>query len=122
GKGGQKLLGDGGANAVGADKQVSANARAVGEDSGDASGILLHVPKRHAETIAFRRQRIAQRAIKAPPRAHGARRFGLEVGPAGAIKEDEPGESDSHRLVEIDPEAAQDVDELRGRAGAAAAA
>src|SRR5262249_3711565 len=47
----QKLLAHRGANAVGTDKQVCANARAVGEDGGDAGGILLHVSKRHAETI-----------------------------------------------------------------------
>jgi hypothetical protein len=37
------------------------------------------------------------------------------------IKEDERVEPDSHRLVEIDPEAAQDVDKLRVRAEAGAA-
>src|SRR5262249_10351065 len=102
-------------------EQVSPNARAVGEDGSDTGGILLHVSKRHAETIAFRRQRIAQRAIEAPPRAHGAHRFGLEVGLAGAIEEDERVEANSHRLVEIDPETAQDADELRMRAEPGAA-
>jgi hypothetical protein len=72
--------------------------------------------KRHAEPMASRRQRIAQRAIEPPPGAHRARRLRLEIGLAAAIEENEAVELDAHGLVEIDADAAQDVDELRVRA------
>ena len=79
------------------------------------------MPKRHAEAIALRRQRIAQRAVEPPPGAHRAHRLRLEIGLAVAIEENEGVELDPHGLVEIDADAAQDVDELRMRAQPGAA-
>src|SRR5262249_48566579 len=86
------------------------------EHRGDGLGILLDMPKRHAEAIALCRQRIAQRAVEPAPGAHRAHRLRLEIGLAAAIEENEGVELDAHGLVEIDADAAQDVDELRMRA------
>ena len=47
----QELLAHGGAPAVGADEQIAAHARAVGEDGGDAVRVLLDPQQRHAEAI-----------------------------------------------------------------------
>ena len=95
-------------------------ARAVGEDRGDALGVLLDAHERHAETIALVRQRIAQRAIEPRPAAHGARGRPLagRLAPARS-RQRQRVDLDPHRVVEIDADAAQDVDELldacRGR-------
>ena len=51
----QELLAHGRAAAVGADQQIAALARAVGEDRGDAVGVLLDARQRHAEAVAVRR-------------------------------------------------------------------
>ena len=117
----QELLAHRGAHAIGGDEQVCAKPRAVGKDRADP-GVLLDVAKRHAEAITLRRQQVSQRAIEPSPRAHDAHRFCLEVGLAAAVEENERVELNPHRLVEIDPDAPQYIDELRMRAQPGAAA
>jgi hypothetical protein len=118
----QELLAHSRAHTVGADQQFSVHARAVGEDRGDAVRILLDARERNAEAIACRRQRIPQRAIEPPPGAHGPCRLRFEVNATAAIEADDGVDLDAHGLVEIDADAAKDVDELRVGADAGAAA
>jgi hypothetical protein len=83
---------------------------------------LLDVPQRLAEAIAVGRKRVAQRAIEPPPRAHGARRLGLEISPAVLVEADDGIHLDSHGLVEVDADALENFNELGVRTDAGAPA
>ena len=104
-----------GADAVGADQHIAALARAIGEDRGNAAAVLFDAPQRAAQTIFFRRQRIAQSAVEARPAAHDARRRLLDDDFTAAIETDDLRHLDAHRLVERDAGAPQDGDQLRMR-------
>src|SRR2546429_621251 len=108
--------------AAGASGPVTRGRGAAGEDGGNAMGSLLDWGERHAEPIARGRQRIPQRAIEPAPGAHGARGLLLVVGAAGAVEADDGVDLDPHGFVEVDADAMQNVDELRMRADAGAAA
>src|SRR3984893_5286896 len=109
----EKLLAHGGAPAIGANEQLAFDLLAVGEHRGDHARVLLYPDKGHAEPIACGRERVAQRAVEPAPRAHQAGGVLLDQHTPARIKEDDAIELDAHGCVEVDPDALEDIEQLR---------
>ena len=102
---GQELLAHRRAAAVGADQEIAALARAVGEDRGDAAFVLLDAGRATCRDDSYPAgMQVAQRAEHPAPRAHHADGVAPVVGAAVVVEEHDAVDADAHRIVERDAE------------------
>ena len=108
-------------DAVGADEEIAALARAVGEKDADLRRVLLDPDDTRPGVIARGRQRILERAIDPVPGAVHRRHDALVNDGAAAVEADARVDPDARRRIEPDADPPHDGEKIFARADAGAA-